>query len=218
MGGELRYGERLDNEEWMCEHFDVGRSTLRKAIDALVKEGLLERRPKKGVYVKYSKFKDFDQPFSLFQELQRQGVTPSSKILFFSRQQADESMQDVFHCDEDEVLLSIHRLRYANDTPIVISQVTIPERFVPDFDPWRLRNTSLFEILKDDYGIQIVKSIQKVVPTCASKEQAKLLEIPGRTLLLETTSTSTSSSGEIVEYSKSWINTDATKYSFRFSW
>ena len=49
--GKIKQGERLPSEKEMCELFNVGRSTLREAIKALVTAGLLEKK-KDGTYVK----------------------------------------------------------------------------------------------------------------------------------------------------------------------
>lgn len=217
--GRLRYGERLYNEKWMCESYQVSRTTLRRAIDELIEEGFLERRPNRGVYVKYSKFDPAsDRPFSIFQELRKSGVVPSSKILFFSRREAGEKFARIFEVGPDERLLEIHRLRFANDKPIMINHLYFIERLFPDFNPWRLTDGSLHEILKEDYHVKIANSVQKVDAVSASKVEADLLDVAFRTPLLHTTSRVTSEDGYIVDYQETWINTRRVPYSFRFNW
>ena len=67
LNGTYKYNERLPNEKWLCNLYDISRTTLRKSIDELIAEGLLERHSNKGVYVVYSKFDTgFDRPYSLF--------------------------------------------------------------------------------------------------------------------------------------------------------
>ena len=84
LNGTYKYNERLPNEKWLCNLYDISRTTLRKSIDELIAEGLLERHSNKGVYVVYSKFDTgFDRPYSLFQEMVKSGIKPSSKILSF---------------------------------------------------------------------------------------------------------------------------------------
>lgn len=60
--GILKQGERLPSEKEMCELFNVGRSTLREAIKALVTAGLLEKK-KDGTYVKNTYDFVFNSPF-----------------------------------------------------------------------------------------------------------------------------------------------------------
>ena len=64
LNGTYKYNERLPNEKWLCNLYDISRTTLRKSIDELIAEGLLERHSNKGVYVVYSKFDTALQPVS----------------------------------------------------------------------------------------------------------------------------------------------------------
>ena len=46
----------------------------------------------------------------------------------------------------------------------------------------------------------------------------QLLDLPARTPLLATTSTVTSEAGDIIDFQRSWINTQAVPYSFKYNW
>ena len=220
LAGRLRYGERLNNEKWLCESLEVSRTTLRKAIDELISEGLLERRPNKGVYVSYSKFDTaaVDRPFSIFQELKGAGYTPTSKILYFNRRRAGEDLAKKFSIDSEDIVLEIHRIRYSDERPFMINHLFLPEKLFSDFNPWLLVDGSLHDILQMDYGVSIVKSSQNVTVATATKEQAELLGVHFRTALLKTSSTATSRDGIVVDYQESLINTNYVPYMFRFNW
>lgn len=217
--GHLHYGERLNNEQWLCQEHHVSRTTLRNAINQLIDEGYLERRPNKGVYVTYSKFDSaFSRPFSLFQELERVGIHPSSKILYFSREAADDNLCKKMYLSPGEIILEIHRLRFSDDLPITINHLFIPEKLFPDFDPWQLTSHSLHDILKNQYNVQIAKSVQDITTAVTNKTQSELLRVALRTPVLKTMSTVTSTSGDVIDFQRSWINTDVLPYSFRFNW
>jgi len=49
---ELPVGSRLPTEPQLMQHFQVGRSTIREAVKALVYAGVLEVRPGDGTYIK----------------------------------------------------------------------------------------------------------------------------------------------------------------------
>lgn len=219
LSGELRYGERLYNEKWLCDSFGVSRTTLRKAVDLLIDEGYLERRPNRGTYVSYSAFSTAsDRPFSLFQEMKKAGIKPWSKILFYRLDHPSRDVAEALKIDRTELVAEIHRLRFADTRPITINHLFIPNRLFPDFNPWLLTNRSLHEILKEDYHVQILESTQNVDAAYASKAQSELLELPARTPVLATTSTVTSKDGDIIDFQRSWINTKAVPYSFRYNW
>ena len=216
LNGTYKYNERLPNEKWLCNLYDISRTTLRKSIDELIAEGLLERHSNKGVYVVYSKFDTgFDRPYSLFQEMVKSGIKPSSKILSFSRINADSKLSRALNCEVKTPLLEILRLRYADDVPFNIQQLYLIESFFPQFNPWLLTDHSLYEIMESDYQIKIVKTVQVVTTGSVSKNQSELLKVPIRTPLLHTTSTIYSSTGDIVEYQQNDILTNVIPYSYK---
>lgn len=49
--GQLKPGERLPSERKLAQILEVGRSSLREAINSLAMMGLVEVRPRKGIYI-----------------------------------------------------------------------------------------------------------------------------------------------------------------------
>ena len=54
ISGEYAAGERIPSERELCEIFSLSRTTIRRAIDELVAEGILFRVPAKGTYVAHN--------------------------------------------------------------------------------------------------------------------------------------------------------------------
>ena len=50
--GEIRVGDKLPTEAVLCSQFGVSRVTVRLALKELSEEGLLDRRPGRGTYLK----------------------------------------------------------------------------------------------------------------------------------------------------------------------
>lgn len=63
-----REGEKIPTEFQLCEIFHVSRITIRKAIDELVKENLLQRERSKGTFVKKNSVLE-DNRFTLIKSL-----------------------------------------------------------------------------------------------------------------------------------------------------
>src|SRR5712672_3399133 len=50
-GGEFQSGAALPTEEQLCEHYGISRITERRALDALIAQGLIVRRRGVGSFV-----------------------------------------------------------------------------------------------------------------------------------------------------------------------
>lgn len=67
--GEFSDGERLD-EVRLAERFDVSRTPLREAFQALAASGLLELVPRRGAFVRHPGFVDLVEMFEVMAELE----------------------------------------------------------------------------------------------------------------------------------------------------
>ncbi len=110
--GVLREGDRLSGERQLSEKHDISRNTVRQAIDELVEEGVLERRPRSGAYIS-SHALDIISSTSL---------QPALKVTFvFQPEQAGNAllMQLFQSCcanldPQVKVILSLHLLSHAD--------------------------------------------------------------------------------------------------------
>lgn len=216
LNGAYKYNDRLPNEKWLCDLYGISRTTLRKSIDELIVEGLLERHSNKGVYVIYNKFDTgFDRPYSLFQEMVKSGIRPESKIMSFMRTEASEKICSIFHCEPETPIMEIYRLRYADGVPFNLQRLYLPETFFPHFNPWLLINHSLYDLIENEYHLKIVKTVQKVTTGSVTKEQSELLNVPVRTPLLHTTSSVFTTDAVTIEYQENDILTDVIPYAYK---
>jgi len=214
--GELKYGERLQTEKWLCDYYKASRTTVRKAIDALINKGLLERKPNKGVYVLYTKFDTrFQKPASIFQELTRSGVKTTSKIISYRILWDENKFMEIFDCGPLDNIIEISRLRYADDDVFSIQTIYLLEEVFPDFNPWGLVGNPTQDILSTGYNIEIGSTVQVVNVASSSKRQSVLLNIPQKTPLLFTKSTMYTKDKRVIEYQETYVNTNKIPYSYR---
>ena len=81
---QLKADDRIMSEAEICERYDVSRITAKRALDELMWEGYITRKPGKGSFVTYHAIEHMLNGFySISEEIRRNGLVPSTKLLEF---------------------------------------------------------------------------------------------------------------------------------------
>jgi len=183
--GEFHPTQKIPSELQLSKIYNVSRITVRNAITELVDEDLLIKKQGKGTFVSAPKIEDNvleDISFSLTCKINK--VKPGSKIIKNVIKDANERDIAELNLHENDKVVYIKRIRYADDEPVILEHNFFPSKyaFLLNED---LENQSLYEILNEKYGIARAKSKRTIEIITASEEEASLLAISkGEPLLL----------------------------------
>src|SRR5215472_9848065 len=100
-------------------------------------------------------------------------------------------------------LVRVKRLRLADDQPMAMEVLHIPEALVPGLTKADLEDHSFYELLEERYGIVIVSGTQSIEPTVTSEEESEVLGVPLHTPAFLFERTTVSESGRTVEFVRS---------------
>ena len=170
----LRADEALPPERELATALNVSRITVRKAIEGLVKEGLLKRRQGAGTFVASRVEKNFAQLSSFSEEMRSRGLEPESRWLerIVGVVTPDEVMS--YGLSPGDRIYRLRRLRFANGAPMALENSIVPERRLPSIDAI---GASLYRAL-EDAGNRPVRAVQRLRAVALSAEHADLLERP----------------------------------------
>lgn len=171
-------GDRLPSERDLSARWGVARMTIRHAADALITEGLVERRHGSGTYVTPQPFVRLLGLTSFSQDMRKRGLTPGSCLLAFRVSAADGSIASQLQIPEGERIVSFTRLRLGSGEPIAVETVWIQAALVPGLAPRDLSG-SLYELLASRYHIvtgAAKVSIEPVVPNAKIRELLTIAE------------------------------------------
>lgn len=129
---ELEPGDAIPSERVLCERFGISRMTVRQAVDALVVEGLLVREQGRGTFVAPTKMDMEVRLTSFGEEMRRRGMEPSSQVLAAEQVPAAPDVADALDLRPGEPVHHLHRVRYADGTPMAIEQAWLPVTLVPN--------------------------------------------------------------------------------------
>ena len=210
---ELMAGDRLPFESWFIEHFNVSRVTVRKAIDHIIAEGVIERRPYQGLYVSQKEMQmHSDSPIYSF-GLSDDDPNITSKIISFDTLSASDKLQQIFQYEQEEKTYYINILRYYNGKPFTIQSVYLNKELLTDLDIFALKDRPLYEIIEKDYGLNISHLNVTMSISVPTEEQAEWLCVSPLDNLLEATDSLCLSDNRVVRYAIS-LYTNAIDYNY----
>ena len=180
LSGEISAGSLLPSEAELCEEFDTSRGPVRQALASLRTEGIISSgRGRRSVVLEHEKTETFETFISTHDWIESNGWDPSSKTLWLARCPAPEHVAKMLAVEEDDPVVFLHRIRYANGIPVIIerSYFTLAVgKHVLYMDP---DQGSLHAKLRD-VGLGLDHGRREMCGSVASEEDAKLLEItPG---------------------------------------
>jgi len=210
--GELSPSTQLPSERELCGQHGVSRITVRKALGELQHEGLIYTTVGKGTYVADPHLDEELQPLSSFtQDIERRGMTASSKLLEAVVINADDTLAARLEIPKGAEVVRLHRLRLADDLPIAIQLTHLPHHLCPNLVEHDLSAGSLFSILRTAYGLRLVRADTTIGAALARPGEARLLQISMPAAVLISEQTTYLETGAVIELTRSIFRADRYK-------
>lgn len=198
--GRLADGEFLPGEPRLAETFGVSRVTVRRALDALAADGLIERRAGSGTVVRSKTSQPVAMDFTtLMPQLVEMGQSTTARLLSFSYGPAPEFVARSMELEAQARVQIATRVRSAEDRPFSHLTTYVPEDIARNYSENDLAATPLFALLERS-GVQINDAHQSVSATLAGPEVAEALEVAVGSALLSLRRVVRDADGRGVEY------------------
>lgn len=198
----LNVGDPIPPERVLVEDCKVSRLTVRRAVDDLVREGLLTRRQGSGTYVARPTVTQSPTASSFSLDLRRRGLMPANQIVAVERADAGAQLSWRLQVAPSDQVLVIRRLRLADGEPMAVSTTYLPDALVPDLPVDELEQRSLYRVLEDRYGLKVCAGIQTVQPTVTSPQEAEVLKVPSYSPAFLFRTTTRTGDGAVVEFTR----------------
>jgi GntR family transcriptional regulator len=162
----------LPAERQLAADLNISRITVRKAIDGLVSEGLLVRRPGSGNFINTRIEKNFAKLTSFSEDMRARGRTPRS--VWLKRSEGTVTPEEALRLrlSPGARVFRFNRIRYADDIPMCIEYATIAAAYLPSIDAVQV---SMYEALERG-GNRPVRALQRLSALLLTGEQASLLQ------------------------------------------
>lgn len=176
--GLHRVGDPIPTEAELCAEFQVSRITVRRALDALVNEGLVERRQGRGTFVCKQKItQDLSHILAFSETVREGGMRPSTIATSITLVPAPPFVAEALRCDPGEEVVQAERLRSADGKPVSLITSYVRQEVVPGLVEQGLLNESMYQTLEKRYGIHLGSADQIIGALAADERTARLLQV-----------------------------------------
>jgi len=206
-------GQKIPSERVLSERFGVARMTLRHAIESLILEGKLERRPGSGTYMSNQCYSLSARCRSFSSEMKSRGLIPKNKLLSSKIVAADKVSASKLRIPMNSKILKFSRLRFGNDIPMAYQVSAIPVSYIDTLDDSELEG-SLEDLLQYRFGITITTSQSEISGDFGDQKISKLLEITTTTPCLVKENVEIDQKSRIIMWNRTWYNAERFKIKF----
>lgn len=206
--GALKPGAPLPSEREIADICNVSRVTVRKAVQALVRDGFVVQRHGSGTTVARQVERveqSLSRLTSFSEDMARRSMTSRSVWIERGVFAASPREMMVLGLGPDAQVARIARLRMANDVPLAIERAALSTRYLPD--PGKIRH-SLYETLAE-LGGKPVRAVQRICAINLGAEDAALLDVSEGSAGLSIERISYSAQGAVIEFTCSIYRGDA---------
>lgn len=212
--GAWKPGDLLPTEMELAAEYGVSQGTVRKALIALEGEKLIVRRQGVGTYV--ARHARDTAIFHFFRMVEPDGtrLTPRSRVIRQTVRMATQEQAAELQVPPRAALHAIVRVRLLRDTPAIYEEIFTPVAVVPSLalPKGSEMDEEMYVIYQEHCGILIARVAERLRAMAAGAKEARALEIPEGTPLLEIVRVAYDVNGRPVELRISRCDTRDYRY------
>ncbi|WP_211461707.1 GntR family transcriptional regulator [Collimonas silvisoli] len=182
-----RPGEAIPTESELVKQFEASIGTVRKAIDMLVAEGLLERFQGKGTFVRRARFDSSLFRFFRFQNEVGERRIPEGRILRREVMPAPTAVAAALRLAPGTEVIHFSRLRLLDQKPLLAESIWLPkEKFsaLLEIDTSEFGDL-LYPLYEERCGQVIASAEETLVAEAVNDLHARLLQLqPGAPVIV----------------------------------
>lgn len=216
--GVLRADDAMPSERDYAERLKVSRMTVRAAINELVQEGLLIRKPGRATLVARvanGKINKNAVRFMSFSEdMKARGMQAASRLLNCREEVADAAVAAQLGLPAGARVIVIERVRFANKEPMALESAYLPHQRFAGLTQFDLSRHSLYELMEQKFGARPKVADETIEAVQLSSAEAKLLAVRRASPALLARRVTRDTEGNVIEVAKAIYRGDRYRMVF----
>jgi GntR family transcriptional regulator len=212
--GAWRPGEALPSEFELADAFGVSQGTVRKALDELAAQNLLDRKQGKGTFVaRHTAQRALFHFFHLVSDSGERAL-PGARMLSLAKTKADRQEATRLNLKPGSPVVRIKRLRLLGARVAIHERITLPGALFPNFTdrmPVDVPN-ELYRYYEERYGVTVARAVEKLKAVAARADEARALGLKSGAPLLEVDRLAYTVDERAVEWRRSRCDTTGHHY------
>jgi GntR family transcriptional regulator len=209
-------GDRLPTEPELMKRFGVSRTTVREALDELVRGGLVIRRAGSGTFVAEPPIvQDLTRLTGFVEDMRALQLEPRAVVVSKKAMTAPVRVAERLRLPPDSTVMLIERIRLANEQPISFDVTYLPIDIGRRIAAENLEVYPIFELLETKYDIGLGEADYRIEAAKASRRISNLLRIKPNDAILLIERTTYSSLGVPIDFEELHYRGDRVRYLLR---
>lgn len=176
--GDVKVGDFLPPEPELEKKFKVSRTTVRKAVDLLSKEGRVDAMQGRGTEVlDFKAIQNLQYVTSFSETLRDKGFAVRYRNITVDLVSGPQRVVGELKINPDVRLVRIQRITLANEKPIALMTNYLLPDLVPGIEKKIAKMKSLYSFLEEEYAINIRSAIEYISAKPASPSEAEKLNV-----------------------------------------
>lgn len=212
LNGRYLPGQRIPAERELCEQFGVSRITARHALRLLTEQGMLDRHPGRGSYVRSArpvKLPILQEDFS--GSIRREAPHMKRKLLSKNLAVPSPYIADTLGLLKTQKCLVAQRLDYLQDEPLAYDIVYIPLSLADSINDQMLARIDFVEIWLRAERLSISHTAESIEARIADLDATRILGIDASSPLLTVIDTMYTTDGRAAAVFESVYRADRFK-------
>lgn len=205
-------GEKIPSENQIMADLEVSRGTVKKAVNMLVEEGLLQQIQGKGTYVTEG---NISYPLgkgllSFAESLDSQKLAYETKVITSEIRKATKEIASKLRINVGDDYLYMKRIRYVEGEKVMLIENRLNTKLCEGIEKHDFNSESLFQVIEQITATKIAYSESRYAARVVGEKRAKELEVAPDSPVLHLEQLVYLEGGTPVEFGNVWLK--ANKY------